>query len=95
MSSAHDILARAIDDDDDVTKMNVDHEDLEEATTIAKITEKIMVFDKAPATSTDEVPEPSIPQSKWDKLVTNVAELKANQVKINKKLYLVLELDKK
>ena len=91
MSSPHDILAIGIDDDVAID-MDVDNNDLEKTQTVTTFAEKKRVFDKAP--SVDEVPEMAIPQSKWEKLVVDVIEVKTNQVEINKKLDLVLELDK-
>ena len=91
MSSPHDILARVVDDDVAID-MDVEKNDLEEAQNVAAFTEKERVFDKTPLAN--KVPKMAIPQSKWEKLVANVAKVKANQVEINKKLDLVLELNK-
>ena len=81
----------------------MDKEDLEEAEATVSFAEKIGVFDKAPtAESTTpankaphQVLEPSISQANWDKIMADVAEVKANQVEINKKLYLELAFEKK
>ena len=80
--------------------MEVDKQEAEAATTFA---EKIGVFDKAPSKDTtpptnkppSQVSEPSIPQANWDRLVADVAIVKANQQEINKKLDLTLAFGKK
>ena len=74
--------------------MNMDNENLEEAMTATNIVEKTEVFDKVPPASIDGVLESSFPQSKWDKLVVDVAKVKKNQVEISKELDLVLKLYK-
>ena len=101
LHSTHDILVRDVDNED--AQMEVDKEDLEEAETAASFAEKIGVFDKAPAAEStppaDKAPpqalEPSIPQASWDKLVADMAEVKAKKLEINKKFDLVLQFEKK
>ena len=101
LHSTHDILARGIDNED--AQMEVDKEDLEEAEAVMSFIEKIGDSDKTLASestlptdkASPQVSEPSIPQANWDKLVAGVAEVKANQVEINKKLDLVLAFKKK
>ena len=101
LHSTHDILTRAVDNDD--AKMEVDKEDLEETEAIAAFPEKAGVFDKVPLEDTTppankahrQVSEPTIPQANWDKLVIDVAAVKENQEAINKKLVLVLQFAKK
>ena len=74
--------------------MEVDKADLEEAEAATSFAKKTRVYDKAPVVESTpladkappQVSEPSIPQANWYKLVADVAEVKANQVEINKKL---------
>ena len=70
----------------------MDKEDLQEAKTTATITKKVGVFDTTPLAS--KVLEPFVLQSKWDKLIADISEVKVNQKEINRKLDVVLELDK-
>ena len=92
LSSPHDILTRGVEDDATI-EIQVDKEDLEKAKVTTSFVEKEGLFHTKPLVN--EVPEASILQSKWDQLVADGAEVKANQVENNKKLDLVLELDKK
>ena len=93
--STHDILDRGVDDDG--AQMEVDKEDFEEVEITAAFVKKTEVFTKAPPTNKapPQVLESSIPQASWDKLVVDVAKVKANQEEIKKKLDLVLQFEKK
>ena len=81
----------------DNAQMEVDKEDLEEAKDAVAFAEKIGVFDKTPPTdkTPPQVSKPSIQQDNWDKLVADMAKVKANQEEIKKKLDLVLQFKKK
>ena len=100
-----------------VDVMEVDKDDLEEVEAATSFVEKAGVFDKAldieSPQSTERTPpqalEPSMPNATFDKLVSDVAELKANQmemtdshmyikanqIEIKAKLDLVLQLEQK
>ena len=95
----NDILATGV---DGVDAMEVDMDDLEEAEVAASFAEKIRVFDKVlAAESTPPAPaeieplqasKPSISKATFDKLVADVAEVKANQLEIKVMLDLVCDI---
>ena len=92
----HDKLGGRV--ENDKFKMNVDTMDVQEAQTVEAIVKEAGVFDSPPheaKVSESSSQEPSISQSKWDKLVVDVAEVKVTQLEIFKKLDMVLNMDRK
>ena len=71
-----------------VDVMKVDKDNLEEAAAVASSVEQARVFDKAPDAESPPLidrtipqePNPSMPNITLDKLVSDVAQLKANQM---------------
>ena len=84
-------------DENNEVEMNVDIVDVQEAQ-IAEAIAEAWVFDSPPhEAKVRELfsQEPYISQSKWDKLVVDIAEVKANQLEIFKMLDMVLDMDQK